>query len=137
MSLPVVAAAAARVRTVVPSLDVWETEPPKRVEGAGAVWVEVADGGIWGPSQTNERHTVVTVRVWADRTRNGAYLPVADDADARAYAVWETIDATLHDVDHDWSEVHSSRRADGPVLLLVPETDRCVLLTASYEIAHA
>jgi hypothetical protein len=137
MALPVVVAAAARVHTAVPDLQVWTTSLPTRVEGSGAVWVEIAHGAPWGPSLSNQRHSSVVVRIYADRTRNDANLPVADDADRRAYAVWEDIDAVLHDVDHTWPEVHSSRRADGPTLMLIPETDRAVLLTCDYEIAHA
>jgi hypothetical protein len=140
VSLEVVERAAERIRTAIPQIAVFENEAPDRVEGTGTTVVEVRDGGPWGPTQNNARHRVVQVNVVSDCSRDDEGLPTRDDADRRAWIVWESLDAVLHDVDqawrHEWSAVHTSRRADGPVLTLVPNGDGSVMLSARYEISH-
>lgn len=135
MSLRIVASAAERVRATVPTTLVLDQVSEQRVEGTGTSIIEVVYGGSWGPTPNNARHHVVQVNVLADRTRDVHGLPVKDDADRNAYALWLRIDPLLNDVDHAWSAVHSSRRANGPTLTNIPDSDGAVMLTARYEVS--
>jgi hypothetical protein len=106
------------------------------VEGTGSSVVEVLDGGAWPQPPNGARHRVVQINVLSDRTRDADGLPLADDADARAWAVWEQLDGVLNDPGHVWGWPHSSRRSDGPTLAEIPNGDGSVLLSARYEVSH-
>lgn len=137
MTLPIVASAVRLLKARLPDLTIYPDYGPDRVDGSGLAWVEIAEGGTWSPVPNGERRPVLQVRVMADRTRNTSGAPTKDDADARAYAVWEQVDAVLNDHGRRWTDAHSSRRADGPSLTLVPGGDRAVMLTARYYVAHS
>lgn len=140
MSIPVITEAVGRIRRALPSVATYEEQAPERIDGTGSSVVEVRYGGTWGPVPNNARHSVLQINVLSDRTRDEDGLPIKDDADARAWVLWESVDALLNDSGRnwprEWSGVHSSRRADGPALTLVPNGDGSVMLSARYEVSH-
>ena len=136
MSLPVVAQAAGLLRSRFPEFVIHEGPAPDRVEGTGSTVVEVLDGGPWGPVPNNARHRVLQINILSDRTRDADGLPLADDADARAWTVWEQVDDALNDHSGAWDWPHTSRRADGPTLTLIPDGDGSVMLSVRYEVSH-
>lgn len=140
MSVQVIAEAAARIRQALPSVATYEEQAPERIDGTGSSVIEVKYGGTWGPVPNNARHSVVHINVLSDRSRDEDGLPTKDDADQRAWVLWETVDDLFNDFGgawaSDWSGVHSSRRESGPALTLVPNGDGSVMLTARYEVSH-
>lgn len=104
------------------------------VEGTGGVVVEVMFGGPWWVTRNNSaRNDIIRVAIHADVSRSPFGEPVKDDADQRAWEVWEEIDRVLHDQNHGLGWVVSSYRHSGPALTLIPNGDGAVLLTAEYE----
>jgi hypothetical protein len=136
MSVSVIAGAASRIREALPSIATYEEQTADRIEGTGSAVIEVRYGGTWGPVPNNARHSVVHINVLADRTRDTDGLPTKDDADGRAWVLWETVDALFNDWGKGWAQVHSSRRAAGPALTLIPDGDGSVMLSARYEVSH-
>ena len=140
MTVAVITEAAARIRQALPSVATYEETAPERIDGTGTSVIEVKYGGHVVLVPNNARHSVVHVNVLADRTRDEDGLPTKDDADKRAWLLWETVDDLFNDFGghwaSDWSGVHSSRRESGPALTLVPNGDGSVTLTARYEVSH-
>ena len=136
MSVSVIAEAASRIRQALPSVATYEEQAPDRIEGTGSSVIEVKYGGTWGPVPNGARHSVVHVNILSDRTRDVDGLPTKGDADTRAWVLWESVDALFNDWGRDWAFVHSSRRAAGPALTLVPDGDGSVMLSARYEVSH-
>lgn len=140
MSTILVAKTAERIRNVLPQVSTFENEAPDRIEGTGSSVIEVRDVGPWGRTPNGARHRLVRVNVLSDVTRDEHGMPTQDDADRKAWALWETIDDVLHNVAQDWAQtwaaVHSSRRSDGPVLTTIPNGDGGVMLSCDYEVSH-
>lgn len=108
-----------------------------KVEGTGGIAVEVLTGIPWAmPRYGTAKHDVLKINVHADCSRNVFNEPVKDDADQRAYLIWESVDRLLHDMDHGLGWVASSYRHSGPALTLIPNGDGAVLLSAEYEVRH-
>jgi hypothetical protein len=136
MTLAISVSAIELIRAALPAETPVLPDTNTKVEGTGGVVVEVLDGGPWGSAGTTRtQKRVLHVNVLADRTRDVQGNPLRDDADRRAWAVWEIVDKTLHDVNHEWTQVATSLRANGPTLTLLPDGDGAVLLTATYEVA--
>lgn len=134
MSAPLARLAAARMREAVPGVTVYIGPAEERVEGTGASVIEVLTPSSWAQPKNGAQCPVLHINILSDRTRDPDGLPLKDDADQRAWVVWEAVDDLFHDTGRAWADVHSSYRRDGPTLTLIPDGDRSVLLTVRYEV---
>lgn len=134
--MPLLNVAAERIRNAVGSVAVTTSDRlPFKVEGSGDRVVQVLLGPAWATTRTNSaQFPILHVNVWADCARDLDGRPVRDDADQRAYQLWESVDPLFHDTGRNWESVISSYRASGPALTIVPNSDGAVLLTARYEV---
>ena len=115
---------------------VYNRREPHKVDGTGALFVVVKDAGTWGTSQHHTRtKRVVRIDLYADCQRDEFGLPVDDDAAARAWAVWNGIDAELHDLNHGWLAVCSSLRSDEPSEIDIEGAEHSILLSGRYEVS--
>ena len=46
-------------------------------------------------------HPILVLNVWADVTRDASGFPIEDDAEDKAWQVWEQADALLNDIEHN------------------------------------
>jgi hypothetical protein len=132
--LDYIAHAMSDLRQVLPGdIDVTAAESVA-VQGTGAAVVQLLYGGPWAQSVWNTaQNEVLRVNVWADVSRTDFGEPVKDDADYRAWAVYELIDGLLNDHDHRLRWVVTSYRRTGPTLTTIPNSDGGVLLSVDYE----
>lgn len=137
MSTPLVDSVTAILRAVLPAdVPISAGATTQRWRHSAAV-VEVLDGGPWAIPRGTQELRVVHLNILADCTREDG-LPVADDADRRAWAIYEDIHDVLHDVAHELknsdSRIHESSRVDGPSFTNLPDGDGSVMCTVRYAI---
>lgn len=107
---------------------------PDRVESTGSSVIEILDAGPFAHPRNTGSYRVLHVNILSDRSRDEDDMPVRDDADTRAWMLYDRLNGLFHDLDHDWDEVHYSCRSDGPTLTSIPDGDGSVMLTVRYEV---
>jgi hypothetical protein len=134
MSTRLQALAAARIREVLPGIAVYEGPAVERVEISGGSVIEVFDTVAWAAPRHTADCRLLHLNVLSDCSRNELREPLADDADALAWILYEVFNPLFHDVGRQWREVVTSYRSDGPTLTRIPDSEFGVMLTARYEV---
>ena len=136
MSTPLTRLAFLRIADHAPDLaaSTYDGGAPDRVQGTGASVIELLDSGPFSNPRNTGNYRVLTVNVLSDRTRDSDGLPVKDDADTNAWALYERVNRLFHCLDNEWQEVFYSARSDGPSLVWIPDGDESVMLSVRYEV---